>query len=63
MTQKELLYLENAIKHEQNLVEICEETINSLTDEEIISFMKNQQKEHKTLEKKLLKIMEDEING
>ena len=63
MTQKELLYLEDAIKHEQNLVEICEETINSLTDEEIISFMKNQQKEHKTLEKKLLKIMEDEING
>ena len=63
MTQKELLYLEDAIKHEQNLIEICAAAINSLTDEEIISFMKNQQKEHKTLEKKLLKIMEDEING
>ena len=63
MTQKELLYLEDAIKHEQNLIEICEETINSLTDEELIAFIKTQQKTHKSIEKKLLKVMEDIING
>lgn len=63
MTQKELLYLEDAIKHEQNLTEICEETINSLTDEELIAFIKTQQKTHKNIEKKLLKVMEDIING
>ena len=63
MTQKELLYLEDAIKHEQNLVEICDSTIKNLKDDELKDFIKSQQKTHKTIEKKLLKLMEDEING
>ncbi len=63
MTQKELLYLEDAIKHEQNLIEICDNTIKNLKDEDLKTFIKSQQKTHKTIEKKLLKLMEDEING
>ena len=63
MTQKELLYLEDAIKHEQNLAQICDNVVNNLTDEELITFIKTQQKTHKNIEKKLLKVMEDIING
>ena len=63
MTQKELLYLEDAIKHEQNLAQICDNVVNNLTDEELIAFIKIQQKTHKNIEKKLLKVMEDIING
>ncbi len=63
MTQKELLYLEDAIKHEQNLIQICKNMINNLTNKELIAFMKAQQKTHKTIEKKLLNVMEDIING
>ena len=63
MTQKELLYLEDAIKHEQNLAQICDNVVNNLTDEELIAFIKAQQKTHKNIEKKLLKVMEDIING
>ena len=33
MTQKELSYLEDAIKHEQNLAQICDNVVNNLTDE------------------------------
>lgn len=51
MTQKELLYLEDAIKHEQNLVEICDSTIKNLKDDELKNFIKSQQKTHKTIEK------------
>ena len=66
MTQKELSYLEDAIKHEQheqNLAQICDNVVNNLTDEELIAFIKTQQKTHKNIEKKLLKVMEDIING
>ena len=32
MTQKELLYMEDAIGHETNLVDICQYSIDSLQD-------------------------------
>ena len=58
MTQKELLYFEDAIGHEKNIEKIIEETINVLEDEELISFMKKELKVHKDLEKKLMNLME-----
>ena len=42
MTQKELSYLEDAIKHEQNLAQICDNVVNNLTDEELIAFIKTE---------------------
>ena len=35
MTQKELLYVEDAIGHEQNIISICQESINFLEDENV----------------------------
>ena len=40
MTQKELLYLEDAITHEENLSKICEDYISKLEDEELQTFLK-----------------------
>lgn len=62
MTQKELTYLEDAVKHEENIASIIEASIELLEDDEIISFMQKQQEDHKSLHKKLMKLLEDKAN-
>ena len=39
MTQKELLYVEDAIGHEKNIISICNETVNMLEEDDLVSFM------------------------
>ena len=58
MTQKELLYVEDAIGHECNIISIIKDTINNIKDKELISFMEKELKSHETLKKKLLNKME-----
>ncbi len=62
MTQKELLYVEDAIGHETNIISICEVTINSLEDEKLKSFMEKELKDHKNMKEKLMKLLEDSAN-
>ena len=62
MTQKELLYVEDAIMHEQNIISICNETINSLQDSNLISFVKKEIKKHETMLDKLTNAMEEKAN-
>ena len=62
MTQKELLYVEDAIGHEKNIVSICEDAINNIEDEEIISFMKAEIKSHEKMQKKLADLLEKKSN-
>ena len=59
MTQKGLLYAEDAIGHEKNIISICEETINMLEDESLITFLKGELKKHKAMKEKLLNELED----
>ena len=56
MTQKELLYLEDAIGHETNLVAITTFTLETLQDENLKSFVKSQLKKHETLKQKLINV-------
>ena len=63
MTQKELMYYEDAIKHEQSITKICEEALNQLTDEVLTEFINGEISKHKTNEKRLLNLMEDKSNG
>lgn len=63
MTQKELLYFEDAIGHEKNIVKICEDIINQLENEELITFMKNEVEKHNTLKENLLNVLEEKANG
>ncbi len=62
MTQKDLLYLEDAIGHETNLVAIYEYYLEMLEDNNLKTFLKNEIKKHQNLKAKLLKTMEDVAN-
>ena len=62
MTQKELLYLEDAVKHEENIIKICEETVNLLEDEKLVTFMKKEIKKHENMKCELMDILEVKCN-
>ena len=62
MTQKELLYLEDAIGHEQNIIKICEETIKNLQDQNLITFMETELNNHKNLKDSLINLLEVKSN-
>ncbi len=62
MTQKELLYLEDAIGHEQNIISIITEMLNLLEDKNLRSFMNKELKRHEGMEQKLIKLLEDKAN-
>lgn len=62
MTQKELLYMEDAIEHETNLIEIVTLSIENLNDKELKTFMKSQLKKHEKLKQKLMTLLEDIAN-
>ena len=62
MTQKELLYVEDAIGHEESIVNIFEDMVNTLEDEELVSFIKKEIKKHKNIYEKLISKLEDKSN-
>jgi hypothetical protein len=62
MTQKELLYMEDAIEHEKNLIDIVTFTIDSLEDQNLVTFMKSELKKHESMKKKLLDLLEELAN-
>lgn len=62
MTQKELLYFDDAISHEQNICSYIEYAIANLEDSKLIEFMKKELKNHEMIEGKLLGVLEDSIN-
>ena len=63
MTQKELLYIEDAIGHEDNIISICEQSLRNLEDEKLINFMEKQQKKHMTTKEKLINKLKENTNG
>ena len=60
MTQKELLYVEDAIGHEQNVGAIVCEAIELLQDKNLKTFLKNELKKHQAIETKLMNLLESE---
>ena len=62
MTQKDLLYLEDAIGHETNLITIYNYYEEIVSDNNLKVFLKKELKKHQELKKKLLKVMEDITN-
>jgi|GEM_PF-170612 len=63
MTQKELLYVEDAIGHEKNIIKICEDMVNTLEDENLVLFMEKQIKTHNNMQSKLTNLLEEKVNG
>ncbi len=62
MTEKELLYVEDAILHEKNIIAICNETINFLEDENLVSFLKKEIKKHESMQEKLMIMLKEKSN-
>ena len=61
MTQKELLYVEDAIGHEQNVGQIVMETINLLQDKSLQTFLKSELKKHQATLARLMNLLESEV--
>ena len=59
MTQKELLYVEDAIGHEKSIISIVTETINNLKDKKLKDFMKEKLNEHIAFKLELTNLLED----
>ena len=62
MTQKELLYLDDAICHEQNIISIVEDIIDNLEDEDLVSFMEEELEDHNTMLEKLINLLKEKAN-
>ena len=62
MTQKELLYVEDAVGHEKNIIKILQETIKNIQDEKLISFLENKLETHVSMKEKLISKLEGTAN-
>ena len=62
MTQKELLYFEDAIGHEGNIIKICEESIKNLEDESLITFLEEEKSKHESFKQELINKLEEKSN-
>ncbi len=63
MTQKELLYFEDAIGHESNIMKIIENNLHDLMDDELVSFMQSEYEKHQILKEKLINMLGEKSNG
>ena len=62
MTQKELLYLEDAVGHEQIIIELLQKSIDTASDKKLIRFFEKELDNHYELCQKIIKHMEDVAN-
>ncbi|MBR2712390.1 MAG: hypothetical protein IKE73_01640 [Bacilli bacterium] len=62
MTQKELLYVEDAVNHEKNIIDIINDMVGSVEDAEIIDFIDKELEKHEKMKEKLLNLLEEKSN-
>ncbi len=62
MTQKELLYFEDAIAHEANMIKIIEAGCKNLTDDNLKNFMNDELSKHNKMKQALINLLEEKIN-
>ncbi len=60
MTQKELLYVEDAISHEDTIINNIKDYINCTEDNDLENFYRKELKTHENIKKDLFKLLEDE---
>ena len=63
MTEKELLYVEDAVGHEKSIISIIDESIKNLENEDLISFMEVEKEKHESTLDKLMNTLKEEANG
>lgn len=62
MTQKELLYFEDAVGHEGNIIKIIETGLQNLEDENLRAFMNNELAKHNEAKQRLMNVLEAKAN-
>lgn len=62
MTQKELLYMEDAIKHEENIIDVLDIMIQNGINDEFVSFSKKELEKHEEMLDGLNCLMEEKAN-
>ena len=62
MTQKELLYVEDAVSHEDIMIKVLNESISKLEDESLINFMRNEINIHTNMKENIMSLLEDKAN-
>ncbi len=62
MTQKELLYYEDAIGHEDNIIKVINFMLSNLEDSNLISFMNEELNTHNQMKEKLMNKLEEKNN-
>ncbi len=62
MTEKELLYFEDAINHEKSIIDILNNNIASLENSNLIDFMNNQISYHQDIKEKLTILLKEKSN-
>lgn len=62
MTQKELLYVEDAIGHEETLITVLENMATSLEEEDLVDFCNQELETHTTLKEDLMALLEGNAN-
>jgi hypothetical protein len=62
MTQKELLYVEDAISHENIIINNIKDYINCLEENELVDFFQKELRTHEKIKKSLFNLLEDESN-
>ena len=62
MTQKELLYVEDAINHESNIISILTDGINNAESDEIKDFLEEKLNDHIAYKVELINTLEDKTN-
>lgn len=63
MTQKELLYVTDAIEHENSIMKILGECISKLGDDNLSSFMENEVNNHQNIKDNLMSLLKEKANG
>ncbi len=63
MTQKELLYVEDAVEHEKSIIKICNDLLNKLTDDNLSLFIKDEIESHETMKSELISLLKEKSNG
>ena len=63
MTQKELLYFEDAVGHEGSIIKLLNIFINNLNDEKLIKFMKEELQKHENLKQNLMNKLGEKTSG
>ena len=62
MTQKELLYVEDAVMHESNIIKLLTASINNLENTDLKDFLEEKLNEHIAYKLELINVLEDKSN-